>query len=72
MLGLALVALTLLGGYLLLVGSVFFLIGIYELITKHQYLESLFLVVMWLVFAGLEFVLARKTFRVLKSWREQA
>jgi hypothetical protein len=72
LLGLALGALTIFVGLVLLIASGFFVGGIYELMTKHQYLESLFIVVMWLVFAGLEFVLARKTIRVLKSWRDQA
>jgi hypothetical protein len=69
--GLALGALTILGGYLLLIGLAFSVMGIYELISKQQYLESVFLVVMWLVFAGFEFVLARKTIRTLKRWRQQ-
>jgi len=71
LLGLALVALTILGGYFLLIGLVFMAIGISETISKQQYLDSVFLVVMYLVFAGFEFVLARKTIRTLKRWRQQ-
>jgi hypothetical protein len=71
-LGLALGAFTIFVGLVLLIAIGFFVGGIYELFSKKQYLEAVFLVIGWLVFAGLEFALARKTFRVLKSWRQQA
>ncbi len=71
LLGLGLGALTILGGYFLLIGLVFIAIGINETISEQRYLDSVFLVVMYLVFAGFEFVLARKTIRTLKRWRQQ-
>jgi len=71
LLGLGLGALTILGGYFLLIGLVFIAIGINETISEQRYLDAVFLVVMYLVFAGFEFVLARKTIRTLKRWRQQ-
>ena len=70
--GLALAALTLLGGYLLLLLAFFGAMGIYDTLSKREYLGSLFFVIMWLVFAGFEFLLARKTIRTLRRWWEQA
>jgi hypothetical protein len=71
LLGLALGVLTILGGYLLLVGLVFMAIALHEMISKHLYLDAAFFVVMYLMFAGVEFVLARKTIRTLNRWRQQ-
>jgi len=70
--GLALAALTLLGAYVLLIAAMFSLIALYDTSSPNQFVGKLFIVVTLLVFAGLDFLLARKTFRVLKSWREQA
>ena len=71
LLGLAQGALTILGGYLLLIALVFGVISISGAISEQEYLAAILIVVTWLVFAGLEFVLARKTIRTLKRWRQQ-
>ncbi len=70
LLGLAQGALTILGAYLLLVTLVFGVISFYGAISEQEYLWAILIVVIWLVFAGLEFVLARKTIRTLKRWRQ--
>jgi hypothetical protein len=71
LLGLAQGALTILGGYFLLIALVFGVISIYGAISEQEYLAAILIVVIWLVFAGLEFMLARKTIRTLKRWRQQ-
>lgn len=70
--GLALAALTLFGAYCLLIAGVFALIALYHTSSPNQFVGKLFIFITMLVFVWLEFILARKTFRVLKSWREQA
>lgn len=70
--GLALAALTLFGAYCLLIAGVFALIALYDTSSPNQFVGKLFIFITMLVFVWLEFILARKTFRVLKSWREQA
>lgn len=70
--GLALGAFTIFMGLVLLIAVGFFMGGIYELISKRQYLEAVFLVVGWLVFAGLDFTLARQTIRVMRRWWQAA
>ena len=73
LLGLAQGALTILGGYILLIALAFVVLclGI-SVIPEQEYLAAILIVVTWLVFAGLEFVLARKTIRTLKRWRQQS
>ena len=71
LLGLAQGMLTILGAYLLLVALIFGVISIHGAISEQEYLAALLIPVIWLVFAGLEFVLARKTVRTLKRWRQQ-
>ena len=71
LLGLAQGALTILGGYLLLIALVFGVISISGAISEQEYLAAILIVVIWLVFAGLECVLARKTIRTLKRWWQQ-
>jgi len=71
LLGLAQGALTILGGCFLLIALVFGVISIYGAISDREYLAAILIVVIWLVFAGLEFVLARKAIRTLKRWRQQ-
>jgi hypothetical protein len=70
LLGLAQGALAILGAWFLLVALVFGVISIYGAISEHEYLAAILFVVIWLVLAGLEFVLARKTIRTLKRWRQ--
>ena len=71
LIGLALGALTILGGYLLLIGLVFVAIPVYDSLSKRQYLDAFVPVVMYLVFVALECALARKTVRTLKRWRQR-
>lgn len=68
---LALGGLSILGGYFLLIGLVFVAIPVYEAISQNHYLDAGFLVFMYLVFVGLEFLTARKTMRAWKRWRQQ-
>lgn len=70
LLGLAQGALALLGAYLLLLLLVFGAIGISGAISEQGYLVAVLAPVIWLVFARLEFVLARKTIRTIRRWRQ--
>ena len=71
LLGLAQGALTILGGCLLLITLAFGVISIHGAVSEQEYLAATLIVVIWLVLAGLEFVLARKTIRTLRRWRQQ-
>ncbi|MGB7218364.1 MAG: hypothetical protein WBD07_06105 [Vicinamibacterales bacterium] len=56
---------------MLLILLVFGAIAVYQGISEQQYLGPALLVAVYLVFMGLEFLLARKTFRTFKLWRTQ-
>ncbi len=70
-LGLALGAFAIFVGLVLLISIGFFLGGMSELISKKEYLEAVFLVIGWLLFAGFDFALATLSIRAMKRWRQK-
>lgn len=55
-------------GLAVLISIGFFLGGISELISKGQYLQAVFLVIGWFVFAGFDYALGTLSIRALKRW----